>query len=36
MLLSAWTGRPDPSMTYSLMYSKDAYFNAGRSTMARS
>ncbi len=30
MLLSAWTGRPDPSMTYSLMYSKDAYFNAGR------
>lgn len=30
MLLSAWTGRPDPSMTYSLLYSKDAYFNAGR------
>ena len=30
LLLSAWTGRPDPSMTYSLMYSKDAYFNAGR------
>ncbi|MEN9317396.1 MAG: hypothetical protein RIS35_3789 [Pseudomonadota bacterium] len=30
MLLSAWTGRPDPSMTYGLMYGKDAYFNAGR------
>lgn len=31
MLLSAWTGRPDPSMSYSLMYAKDAYYNAGRS-----
>lgn len=30
MLLSAWTGRPDPSMTYSLMYAKGAYYNAGR------
>ena len=29
-LLAAWTGRPDPSLTYSLMYSKDSYFNAGR------
>jgi ABC-type transport system substrate-binding protein len=29
-LLSAWTGRPDPSLTYSLMYSKDAYYNGGR------
>lgn len=29
-LLSAWTGRPDPSLTYSLLYLKDAYFNAGR------
>lgn len=29
-LLSAWTGRPDPSLTYTLMYSKDSYFNAGR------
>ena len=29
-LLAAWTGRPDPSQTYSLMYTKDAYFNAGR------
>lgn len=28
--LSAWTGRPDPSQTYSLMFSKDAYYNAGR------
>lgn len=30
-LLSAWTGRPDPSMTYSLGYAKGAYYNAGRS-----
>jgi peptide/nickel transport system substrate-binding protein len=29
-LLAAWTGRPDPSQTYSLMFTKDAYFNAGR------
>lgn len=29
MLLSAWTGRPDPSLTYSLMYPKASYFNAG-------
>lgn len=29
-LLSAWTGRPDPSMTYGLLYAKDAYYNAGR------
>lgn len=29
-LLAAWTGRPDPSQTYSLMFSKDAYYNAGR------
>lgn len=29
-MLSAWTGRPDPSMTYALMYSKDAYYNGGR------
>jgi peptide/nickel transport system permease protein/peptide/nickel transport system substrate-binding protein len=31
MLLSAWTGRPDPSMTYSLLFAKGAYYNAGRS-----
>lgn len=30
ILLSAWTGRPDPSLTYSLMFMEDAYFNAGR------
>jgi ABC-type transport system substrate-binding protein len=30
-LVSAWTGRPDPSMTYSLMFGKGAYYNAGRS-----
>jgi ABC-type transport system substrate-binding protein len=29
-LVSAWTGRPDPAMTYGLMYAKEAYFNAGR------
>ncbi|MGY3491631.1 ABC transporter substrate-binding protein [Bradyrhizobium sp. USDA 4502] len=29
-LLSAWTGRPDPSLTYSLMFTKDAYYNGGR------
>jgi peptide/nickel transport system permease protein/peptide/nickel transport system substrate-binding protein len=30
-LLSAWTGRPDPSMTYSLGFAEGAYYNAGRS-----
>lgn len=30
VLFSAWTGRPDPSMTYALMYAKDAYFNSGK------
>lgn len=30
LLLSAWTGRPDPSLSYTLMYSEDSYFNAGR------
>jgi peptide/nickel transport system permease protein/peptide/nickel transport system substrate-binding protein len=29
-LVSAWTGRPDPSLTYSLMYLPDAYYNGGR------
>jgi peptide/nickel transport system substrate-binding protein len=29
-LLAAWTGRPDPSLTYTLMFTKDAYFNGGR------
>jgi peptide/nickel transport system permease protein/peptide/nickel transport system substrate-binding protein len=29
-LLAAWTGRPDPSLTYSLMFTKDAYYNGGR------
>jgi len=29
-LLAAWTGRPDPSLTYSLLYSESSYFNAGR------
>lgn len=30
LLLSAWTGRPDPSLTYSLMYSEKSYYNPGR------
>lgn len=30
MFLSAWTGRPDPSLTYQLLFAKDSYFNAGR------
>jgi peptide/nickel transport system permease protein/peptide/nickel transport system substrate-binding protein len=29
-LLAAWTGRPDPSLSYSLMFGKDAYFNPSR------
>ena len=29
-LLAAWTGRPDPSLSYSLMFLKDAYYNPGR------
>jgi peptide/nickel transport system substrate-binding protein len=32
-LLAAWTGRPDPSQTYSLMFAKEAYFNAGRAAV---
>ena len=28
-LLSAWTGRPDPALTYSLLFTEDAYYNAG-------
>ena len=29
ILLSAWTGRPDPSMAYSLLFSEASYFNTG-------
>lgn len=29
-MVSAWTGRPDPSMTYMALFSKDSYYNAGR------
>ena len=29
-LLSQWTGRPDPSLTFTLLYGKGSYFNAGR------
>ena len=25
--LAGWTGRPDPSLTYSLLYLKEAYYN---------
>lgn len=28
--LSSWTGRPDPTQTYQLMFAKDAFYNAGR------
>jgi ABC-type transport system substrate-binding protein len=28
--LSAWTGRPDPSLTYQLMFGKDSFYNVGR------
>lgn len=29
VLISYWTGRPDPSLTYSLMFEEKSYFNAG-------
>ncbi|OWJ76537.1 ABC transporter substrate-binding protein [Haematobacter genomosp. 1] len=29
-LLSAWTGRPDPSMSYDLVFSQNSYFNTGK------
>lgn len=28
--VSQWTGRPDPSLTFTLLYGKGSYFNAGR------
>lgn len=30
LLMSAWTGRPDPSLTYALMYGETSYYNPGR------
>jgi len=30
MHLSAWTGRPDPSLTYELLFAEGSFFNAGR------
>lgn len=30
MHLSFWTGRPDPSLTYGLMFAEGSFFNAGR------
>lgn len=30
MHLSFWTGRPDPSQTYSLLFAEGSFFNAGR------
>jgi ABC-type transport system substrate-binding protein len=30
LLLSAWTGRPDPSLTYALLYGQSSYYNPGR------
>lgn len=32
--LAAWTGRPDPSLTFQLMFAKDSYFNAGKTDPA--
>jgi peptide/nickel transport system permease protein/peptide/nickel transport system substrate-binding protein len=29
-LLSLWTGRPDPSMTYALVFGEGSYYNASR------
>ncbi len=28
--LSYWTGRPDPTLTYALLYSESSFYNAGR------
>lgn len=30
IFLAAWTGRPDPSLTYQLLFGEGSYFNAGR------
>lgn len=30
MHLSFWTGRPDPSLTYELLFGESSFFNAGR------
>jgi ABC-type transport system substrate-binding protein len=30
MLLSAWTGRPDPTLSYALMFGTGAFYNASR------
>jgi len=30
IFLAAWTGRPDPSLTYQLLFGVGSYFNAGR------
>jgi peptide/nickel transport system substrate-binding protein len=30
LLMSAWTGRPDPSLTYALLYSENSFYNPGR------
>lgn len=30
ILLGGWTGRADPTQTYALIYSEDAYFNTGK------
>lgn len=32
-LLSAWTGRPDPAMTYRLMFTGEGYFNTSDETV---
>ena len=34
VLLAAWTGRPDPSLTFQLMFAKSSYYNAGRTEVS--
>lgn len=34
MHLSFWTGRPDPSLTYDLLFAEGSFFNAGRGATA--
>lgn len=29
---AAWTGRPDPALTYRLMFTKEAYFNTSKTS----
>src|SRR5262249_33123866 len=33
MFSSAWTGRPDPGLSYELMFRGDSYFNVGKAEL---